>query len=280
MYNRNIAFHRQPCSDMKIERMLPMPINYLCEVVDNECLNDTTYILTVVCEGLAATARAGQFLHIKCGDARILRRPISICSVRSGALEFAFEVKGEGTRWLSKRKPGEMLDVLGPLGNAFSIPEGNIIVVGGGIGVPPLLLAAELAKGGVTALLGFTDKSRVIMRDAFENACDEVLISTDDGSFGEKGYVTDMLSKLLEGGRYEAVFACGPRPMLRAVFELCQLHGVSCQVSLEERMGCGVGACLVCACATLSQCGQGVVQMSRVCMEGPVFPAHEVVWQT
>ena len=252
-----------------------MPNDYTCEVVDKEKLTDTTYELTIVSGGLAAIARAGQFLHIKCGQSRILRRPISISSLRGDALEFVFDVKGEGTRWLSMREPGDYLEILGPLGKAFTIPDGNIIVVGGGNGSPPMLFASELAKGSVTAILGFRNESRVILKNDFKDVCDEVYITTDDGSFGIKGSVTVPLMELLEKGGYEAVLACGPRAMLSAVSVLCKLYAVPCQVSLEERMGCGVGACLVCACATVTD---GVGQMSRVCLDGPVFDASEVVW--
>jgi len=252
-----------------------MPENYLCKVIDKRRLAADTYSVTIICGDLADEARPGQFLHIKCGRALLLRRPISICSVRGDTLEFVFEVKGKGTRWLSGCRQGQMLDVLGPLGTKYNIPNGNIIVIGGGIGTPPILFAAESAPGEVTALLGFRNKSKIILLDEFKEVCDEIYIATDDGSFGIHGVVTAPLMELLEGGGFTAVLACGSRPMLSAVSVLCKLHNISCQVSLEERMGCGVGACLVCACSTVKL---GFEQMSRVCKDGPVFDAEEIVW--
>jgi len=252
-----------------------MPNINLCEVVDNEQLLADTFALTVICKELALEARAGQFVHIECGESCLLRRPVSICSVRGDALEFVFEVKGEGTRWLSAREPGHMLDILGPLGNGFYLPDGDIIVIGGGIGSPPMLFASESATGNVTAVLGFRNENRIILKEEFASVCDEVYITTDDGSFGILGPATVPLVDLLERGGYEAVLACGPRAMLSAIAVLCKLYSIPCQVSLEERMGCGVGACLVCACAMAND---GVGRMGRVCKDGPVFDVEEIVW--
>ena len=275
-----------------------MPDVYICEVIENKKLNATTFAVTVECGGasggasvgsssngpatvralaggLASSARAGQFIHIDCGEGLLLRRPISVCNIRGDKLTFVFEVKGEGTRRLSAVLPGQKLDILGPLGNGFSFPDGDILVVGGGIGAPPMLFAAKSAKGRVTAVLGFRDSGGVILKNEFEEACDRVFITTDDGSFGIHGTVMEPIGELLRGGGFKAVMACGPRPMLSAVAELCERQGVYCQVSLEEYMACGVGACLVCDCATVK--GE-IAGMSRVCKDGPVFDARDVVW--
>ena len=274
-------------SEKRVMQVAPCP--YVCYIVENKKLNGSTFAINVECGGpapasgdrlatsggLALEARAGQFLHIDCGEGLLLRRPISICSVRGAKLTFVFEVKGEGTRRLSKALPGQKLDILGPLGNGFSFPDGDIIVVGGGIGAPPMLFAAESAKSRATAVLGFRDSGGIILKEEFEAACDKVIVATDDGSYGFHGTVLGPLAELLQGGGFEAVMACGPRPMLRAVARLCGERGVPCQVSLEEYMACGVGACLVCACATVKG---GVDRMSRVCRDGPVFDAREVVW--
>ncbi|MCL2402002.1 MAG: dihydroorotate dehydrogenase electron transfer subunit [Oscillospiraceae bacterium] len=248
-----------------------MPNRYICEITASERMTDTAFAMTVNCGELAGEVHPGQFIHIKCGEERLLRRPISICRADADTLEFVFEIKGEGTRWLAERKPGDRLDILGPLGNGFALPEsGNIIAISGGIGVPPMLFAAQSATGGVTALLGFRDDDKVILTQAFAEVCDTVRVITDD-----KGYVTDLLEEELNNGAHSAVIACGPRAMLKAVAEICKRHNVPCQVSLEERMGCGVGACLVCACATQID---GKDHMRRVCKDGPVFNAAEVVW--
>jgi len=205
----------------------------------------------------------------------MLRRPFGICSVTCETLMFVFEVKGQGTHWLSRREPGDVLDILGPLGNGFYFPDGNIIVVGGGLGSPPVLFAAQSAKRGVTAILGFRDKSRVILVNDFEDVCDKVYLTTDDGSYGICGQVTLPLGEQLKYGEFDAVLACGQLAMQQAVAKLCERYKIPCQVLLEERMGCGVGACLVCACATHKD---GRDYMSRVCKDGPVFDAEVVVW--
>jgi len=248
-----------------------MPNRYICEIITSSQLTETAFAIAVKCDEIAAEVRLGQFVHIKCGEERLLRRPISICRAEGDTMEFIFEVKGDGTRWLSKRKQGDMLDILGPLGSGFALPEsGNIIAVGGGAGVPPLLFVAQSAGNRVTALLGFRDDGKVMLTREFESACDAVRVITDN-----KGYVTDLLEEALNNGGRGAVIACGPRVMLKAVAEICKRHKIPCQVSLEERMGCGVGACLVCACATRID---GKDHMSRVCKDGPVFNAEEVVW--
>ena len=139
-----------------------------------------------------------------------------------------------------------------------------------------MLFAAESAKGSVTAILGFRTSENAILLDEFADVCETVIVTTDDGSLGIHGTVAGPLEGLLIKSEHSAVIACGPRPMLSAVAEICKRHGVPCLVSLEERMGCGVGACVVCACAT--KAADGALQMSRVCKDGPVFNASDVVW--
>jgi len=253
-----------------------MPDVFFCEITNNTLLTDAVHSVTFKCRELANESAPGQFLHIKCGEERLLRRPISICSVRGDDINFVFEVKGEGTRWLSERPPGQQINVLGPLGNGFTMPDGNLIVVGGGVGTPPMLFAAESAKKTVTAILGFRSADRVILVNKFKEVCDNVYITTDDGSEGIHGAVTKPLEDLLKSGGYTAVMSCGQLIMQKAVAELCGQYGVPCQVSLEERMGCGIGACLVCACETLN-IENNTINMSRVCADGPVFDSREVI---
>lgn len=252
-----------------------MPNVFQCIISEKAKIGDLLYKFTIVSSSLAGESRAGQFIHIKCGDERILRRPISISDVTGGDISFVIEVKGDGTKWLSERNVGEVLDVIGPLGNGFVLPEGKVIVVGGGVGAPPLMYAAKSAQGSVTAILGFRGKNKMMLLDEFKNICDNVVVTTDDGSYGIHGTAIKPLKELLDKGSYSAVLTCGPRPMMEAVAKLCMKYGIPCQVSLEERMGCGVGACFVCACKTLKD---GVEYMSRVCIEGPVFDAPDVVW--
>ncbi|MDR0838971.1 MAG: dihydroorotate dehydrogenase electron transfer subunit [Oscillospiraceae bacterium] len=224
---------------------------------------------------IARAAKPGQFVHIKCGHSRPLRRPISVCDVRGDMLTVVFEVRGAGTRWLASRAVGRKADILGPLGRGFDEPDGKMLLVGGGLGVAPLLFAASRSPGVATAVLGFRSRENAILINEFEGVCEDVFTVTDDGSRGLRGTATSPLAELLRSGKYTSILACGPRAMLSATAELASAHGVYCEVSLEERMGCGVGACLVCACATRDH---GEDKMSRVCKDGPVFDSREVVW--
>ncbi|MCL2821281.1 MAG: dihydroorotate dehydrogenase electron transfer subunit [Oscillospiraceae bacterium] len=262
---------------------------FFCEITENKVLTDAVYSMSITCSQIAAKALPGQFLHIKCGHSRILRRPISICNVHNDIITFVFEVKGDGTKWLSQKKPGQSLDILGPLGNGFTIPGGKIIVVGGGVGTPPMLFTAAKATQKPAAVLGFRSADRVILTEEFKAICEKIYITTDDGSYGIHGAVTKPLEELLKTGGYKVVMSCGQLLMQKAVADICAKYNVPSQVSLEERMGCGVGACLVCACATKSNAIESdaldpnaednKITMSRVCADGPVFKSNEVVWQ-
>ena len=252
-----------------------MPVQNICKVTKVEQLAEGIYLLSADMGQIALDAKPGQFVHVLCSEGTLLRRPVSICDVNGTELTMVFEVKGEGTKWLAGRKAGDELDVLGPLGHGFDVTGGNVIVSGGGIGVPPMLYAAKSCAGRVTAVLGFRDSGRVILENEFKDACDETVIASDDSSYGVRGPVTLPIEELLKTGEYDGVLCCGPRPMLKAIAQLCSRYGVKCQVSMEERMGCGIGACLVCACKTQKD---GQEHMSRVCKDGPVFDAGEVVW--
>jgi dihydroorotate dehydrogenase electron transfer subunit len=252
-----------------------MPLQNICKITKTQQLAEEIYLVTADMGQIALQAKPGQFVHVLCSEANLLRRPISICDVSGSELTMVFEVKGEGTKWLAARKPGDEIDVLGPLGHGFDVSGSNIIVSGGGIGVPPMLYAAKSCSGSATAVLGFRDSSRVILENEFKSACNETVVASDDGSYGVQGPVTLPIEKLLKTGKYDAVLCCGPRPMLKAISQLCEKYGVVCQVSMEERMGCGIGACLVCACKTQKE---GQEHMSRVCKDGPVFDSREVVW--
>lgn len=225
---------------------------------------------------LAAAAQPGQFVHIRCGEAQLLRRPISICDASAGCLRLVFQVKGAGTAWLAARAPGEKVDVLGPLGHGFTLPAGRILVAGGGIGLPPLLYAARL-HGQADCVAGFRSKEQALLLEAFQSVCGEVSVLTDDGSLGEKGFVADGVAAQLLRRDYAAVLACGPSRMLQTVAQAAAAAGTPCQVSLEERMGCGIGACLVCAVPIQGR-GEEAPHYLHVCKNGPVFPAEEVVW--
>ena len=257
-----------------------MPIEQMCTIVEVAKLNEYAYSFTlevgemVTKEGL----RAGQFLHIQCGEGHLLRRPISVCLCMEDAphdtARIVFEVRGEGTRWLAQRQVGDKLNVLGPLGNGFQItPEDRLLLVGGGIGVPPLLGQAAYTAKKATAVLGFRSADRAMLVEDYQNYCKEVYLCSDDGSMGRHGFVDAQLRDILEKDKdFTAVLACGPKPMLKNVAKVAAEYGVLCQVSLEERMACGVGACLGCAV----QMADGT--MKHVCKDGPVFDAKEVDW--
>ena len=250
------------------------PVESRCVVLARAQLAENVYALALGCGPMAELARPGQFLHIACGEGRLLRRPISICDREGERLRIVFRVKGEGTRWLAARQAGEQLDVLGPLGNGFEPAGKTLLLAGGGIGVPPLLWCA--AEAGVAdAVLGFGSAAQAILLPEFAARCRQVSVVTEDGSLGRTGFVTGPLRDRLEQGGYDALYACGPVPMLRAVAALAREFDLPCRVSMEQRMGCGVGACLVCSCRIRRADGE---HYARVCKDGPVFDAGEVCW--
>lgn len=259
-----------------------MPVQQICTVVSMKQLDDCTWWMVLEVGKLVERhgLHGGQFLHIKCGNSQLLRRPISVAVTGWDEPEdlaaLIFEVRGEGTKWLSRRKAGDKLDVLGPLGNGFDVSqEGRYLLVGGGIGVPPLMECGERLAWPRVAVLGFRtrDKAFPEIVGRFEENCERTYICTDDGTMGRHGFVDGQVREILEQDKsFTAILACGPKPMLKSVAAVAAEFGVSCQVSMEERMGCGVGACLV--CATPMRDGT----MKHVCKDGPVFNAEEVDW--
>lgn len=252
------------------------------EIVKTESIAQQIYLMTIKSEHISQAARPGQFVNIKCceGLNALLRRPISICSVdrERETFDIAFQVKGEGTNYLAMKKPGDRVDLLGPLGKPFEISPDykKIAVVGGGIGVFPLLFLLESSEyKSKSAFLGFRGREHITLLEEFKANSGELIISTDDGSFGEKGLIIDPFVDSFNRNGYDIVYACGPLPMLKAVCEASERQGVPCQVSLEQRMGCGIGACLVCACKTRG--GEGW-EYSHVCKDGPVFWSRDVIF--
>ena len=256
---------------MKIERS--------CEIVSKKRMGDAVYMVLEAGNMVRTSFKApGQFVHIKCGNEFLLRRPISVCSCQEDnpedLLSIVFEVRGAGTAWLSEREEGDTVDVLGLLGNGFDMKtDGRYLLVGGGIGVPPMRGCGQFSAGRSTAILGFRSKEKAILLDCFEDECAKVMVATDDGSMGRRGFVDALVRQELErDSGYDAVLACGPKPMLKSVADVAAEFAVPCQVSMEERMGCGVGACLVCAVPMRDG------TMRHVCKDGPVFNAEEVDW--
>ncbi len=240
-------------------------------------ITDAAYRMVINAPDITAAAKPGQFVHIKCGEGNMLRRPISICSVDGDELTIIFEVRGKGTDWLAGRSAGEDLDVLGPLGNGFDVSrEGKVLLAGGGIGVPPMLYTAKQLKECDT-VLGFRTAAMVMLEDEFKKHCGEVVVSTDDGSYGFNGYAVMAAEELMKKNKYTAVYVCGPKIMLKTFAELAERYDVDCMISMEERMGCGFGTCLVCSCKVKAKTEDGFTY-KRVCADGPVFDAKEVIF--
>lgn len=251
-----------------------MSVQEMCTVLDKQQLTGNIYALMLRAPRICALALPGQFVHISCGEANLLRRPISICQVQNDILKIIFTVKGDGTKWLSQRTAGDTLDILGPQGHGFDLTVlgRHPVFIGGGIGVPPMLYAMQAAKSNgaePTAILGFRSKDAVILEDDFKTL-GTVYTATDDGSYGIHGFVSDVLQQHLSA--FTSVCCCGPKPMLKALANLAEQADIPCQVSMEERMGCGIGACLVCVCALKG------TRYGHVCKDGPVFDSKEVQW--
>ncbi len=250
-----------------------MPIQIQCPILVMEKLNPHAWSMVVDAGPLARTALPGQFVQVKCGESRMLRRPISICDAEGDRLRLVFEVRGEGTEWLSRRTAGEAVDLIGPLGKGFDLSGDKLLLVGGGIGLPPMLYAAKACKGEAHVISGFRSQDRAMLTEDFAASTASQSIASDDGSIGYHGFVDALVrEKLGKENDFTAILACGPKPMLKAVVRAAEAYGVPVQVSMEERMACGVGACLGCAV----QMADG--RMKHVCKDGPVFWAEEVDW--
>ena len=246
----------------------------VCEILEKEELAKGIFSFVVSAGELAKAAKPGQFANILV-PGKTLRRPISICEIdkEKETLRFVFEIRGEGTEQLSQYQVGDSFDILAPLGNGFQLGDTNrkALFVGGGIGVPPLLQGAKQFGANATVVLGFRNKDAMILREDFQAAGCNVIVATDDGSFGHHGLVTDCLSDV----EADVIFACGPMPMLKALCRVAEERGIECQISLEERMACGIGACLGCACKMKRD--DGSEGYGHVCKDGPVFDYRKLM---
>jgi dihydroorotate dehydrogenase electron transfer subunit len=229
---------------------------------------------------IAKNAFPGQFVNIKvnAGTEPLLRRPISIHNVKGRAIKLLYEVLGPGTQILSTRKSGELLDLIGPLGNGFNYLKlakptvGKNILIAGGLGVAPLVfLAQKLKLNAPIVLIGARTKSQILCVQEFKTLGAKVELATDDGSVGFKGRVTDLLKNVLAQVKPQGIFSCGPGPMLKTVAQMAYENKINAQLSLESHMACGIGACLGCVVST--QDGD-----KRVCKDGPVFLSQELLW--
>ena len=240
--------------------------NSVFTITKNDKLTNNVYIMTLNgdCEGI----RCGQFVNIKL-DGLYLRRPISVCDCEGDLLTLIYKVVGRGTEQMSKMKAGETLDLLTGLGNGYDLTKSGDkpLLLGGGVGVPPMyMLCKELVAEGKqpTVILGFNKADEVFYKEEFEALGVRVIVATADGSVGVKGFVTTAM----EGIEYSYFYTCGPEPMLKAVYNATSTSG---QMSFEERMGCGFGACMGCSFKTLTG-------YKRICNEGPVMEKEEILW--
>ena len=238
------------------------------EIVENLPLTENVYKMTLRGDTSAITA-PGQFVNIKL-DGLYLRRPISVCDLQGDFLTIIYKVVGKGTAQLSEMRTGT-LDLLTGLGNGYDLAKSGAspVLLGGGVGVPPMYLLCKklLAQGkSVQVILGFNTKNEVFFEQEFKDLGANVTVTTVDGTYGQKGFVTDALA----GCDYSYFYTCGPEPMLKAVYRASRTSG---QLSFEKRMGCGFGACMGCSCKT-------VTGYKRICKEGPVLQKEEILWES
>lgn len=257
--------------------VIPLP-KTVCQapVVENRVIGPMVRWLTLDAPAIARSARPGQFVHIRVGASSdpLLRRPLSIAAAdaATGTIGLIYRIVGRGTALLGQLLPGDKADCMGPLGNGFDLAAQRPLLVGGGMGLAPLVfLARQLCPRPVSVLMGGRSLQEMFWQDTFGDTCRNVHVTTDDGSLGRRGFTVDQLPELLADGDYDMIYACGPRPMLEGVARQSNIHGVPCQVSLEDYMACGVGACLSCTCAGTDG------KRRKVCSDGPVFRAEEVL---
>jgi len=249
------------------------------KIIYNKIIKDNYFSCLLDVPRMAGCARPGQFLQVKVGDnyEPLLRRPFSIHNVDKGRVEIIYEVLGQGTEVLSQKKAGESLSVIGPLGNGFDYSgKQAAVLVAGGMGVAPLLfLAKKITPSKIIVFIGAKSKKQILCEKEFHKLGCGVKIATDDGSCGFKGKVTQLLNKFLDDnkitGQQTMIYACGPRPMLKEISKMSKNYKIPAQISLEEHMACGIGACFGCVVNT----GDG---LKRVCKEGPVFAASRIIW--
>lgn len=252
----------------------------LAKVVSQEKLAEGIFSMWIQTEA-AKTAKPGQFISMYTNDgSKLLPRPISICEIHEakGQLRVVYRVTGEntGTKQFSEMKAGDTLPMIGPLGNGFPFEKAegkSVFLMGGGIGVPPILeLAKQMQCKKKQIVVGYRDAQTFLKGEFEQNG--EVYISTEDGSVGTKGNVMNAIEE--RGIQADIIFACGPTPMLRAIKNYAEENGIECYISLEERMACGIGACLACVCKSKEKDHHSNVNNKRICKDGPVFLSTEV----
>lgn len=263
---------------------LPVARQFLAPIVAHTEVAPQHFRMRLEASHLARNAVAGQFVHVLPRDGSLsdpmLRRAFSVLSVEGDTFEILYRVMGRGTRQMSGWAVGQEVDVIGPLGRPFAPLAENSLLVGGGVGVPPMaMLAARTDRKQVTVLIGARNADDVLCQEDFQKLDVPFEVATQDGSLGYHGLVTELLKQHLQEASKDntAVYSCGPLPMLRAVAALCEHFDVPCQVSLEENMPCGVGICNGCVAPVLGH-GDDYSRYRRICIDGPVCWAHEIDW--
>lgn len=249
-----------------------MKTQEIAKVISNNKIAEGIYDLVISSPVIAKNAKAGQFVEVYPDNGvNLLPRPISICEIEGDTLRLVFQVVGAGTSLFAKLKAGDEIRVLGSCGNGYTLTEGKAVLVGGGIGVPPLLETVKRLKGEKIVVLGFRSGSFLV--DEFKKYGAKVYIATDDGSVGFKGNVVQLLEA--ENITGDVIYSCGPKIMLKFLAEYAKKQNIACQVSMEERMACGIGACVGCVIKIKTTEGW---TYKKVCKDGPVFNSEEVVW--
>ncbi len=249
-------------------------IKMTAKIIRQENIATDIYSMIIEAKDIAIQAKSGQFVDLYSADgSKLLPRPISLCSIdkEAGTLRLVYRIAGKGTAEFSKLTSEHTIDVMGPLGNGFNLEDGKAILIGGGIGIPPMLQLAKELNCEKSIVLGYRDEE--FLSSEFKPYGD-VYMSSDDGSIGVKGTVMDAIREYGIEGTH--IYACGPTPMLRAIQKYALENGIRAQLSLEERMACGVGACLACVCKSKEVDDHSKVNNKRVCKDGPVFYAEEV----
>ena len=249
-------------------------VKLTAKVVSQEALTDDICSMWIQADEIAKAAKPGQFISVYTKDkSKVLPRPISLCEIdkEQGRLRIVYRVVGAGTKEFSAYQAGDDIEIMGPLGNGFPLKEKKAFLIGGGIGIPPMLELAKNLNCEKQMVLGYRDV--LFLNDEFEQY-GRVYAATEDGSAGTKGNVIDAIRE--NGLDAEIIYACGPTPMLRALKAYAAEHGMECWLSLEEKMACGIGACLACVCKSKDIDEHSHVHNKRICKDGPVFVAEEV----
>lgn len=245
------------------------------QILANEKILDDVYYMLLEAPEIADCAKPGQFVHVKKNNSiNFLRRPLGIAEVdkKKGTISLIYRIIGRGTAEYAAMTTGEQLSIVGPIGNGFTIKEGRPLVVGGGMGMAPLVFLAEQLQGKKPLILvGGKTKQEVFWPKYMGKYADKIYVTTDDGSLGFKGFTVQLLPKILEDNAVDDIYTCGPDIMMHSVARIAKKYGKSCQVSMEKRMACGIGVCLGC---TFTDKVTG--KRRKVCVDGPVFPAEEV----